>query len=640
MTRSLILSLCAGLSISMSNLAIAQDAPSSTPPSQPAGGKLPVASSDDLPRHVYQIEGTPSSLVANGGEAFDQFLAKVRADAESDLAAYDIKDPTTLQGYYQLLQQIAMLQHRTEDALAFTNQIRALEQKESKKLMTGLLLSAIVAAEKASGDNHAAFDGNFRAALNKRLGALPWDVVREEILSAKGRAEIISESLVLGSIKGQLDPVVANAGGELSNDLAKNLVSARMTLAVILPVLPAAADVYSQIIDSHKTAVVDIWGDRNVALAESDKATPVVVAVWDSGVDVDLFPKQTWTNSAETVNGKDDDGNGYVDDVHGIAYDLDAKPVVELLRPLDELRSEKSLVTTNTKGLGDIRANIDSPEASALKKYLRSLKPEEVNAFLEDLNLFGGYSHGTHVAGIASDGNPFVRILPARITFDFRSIPTHTPTIERAKAEAKAARDTVAYFKKAGVRVVNMSWGGSRGDVEAELEKKGWGKDSAERAELARTLFAIQRDALAEAFKSAPEILFIAAAGNADSNNQFEEFIPSGLNLPNLITVGAVDQSGKPTGFTSFGENVHLYANGFEVDSYIPGGQRLKFSGTSMAAPQVANLAGKMLAVNPSLTTVQLIEIMTKSGDPMDGNPDRLLINPKKALELARKSAS
>src|SRR5262249_33824671 len=251
----------------------------------------------------------------------------------------------------------------------------------------------------------------------------------------------------------------------------------------------------------------------------------------------------------------------------------------------------------------------------------------------------GNASHGTHVAGIAADGNPFIRLLPVRITFDYHLIPLNTPTVERSEAEAKAARDAVAYMKKAGVRVGNMSWGGSRQDIEDDLEKKNWGGDPKEGADMARRLFKINPGALEQAFKSAPEILFVAAAGNADSNNQFNEFIPSGLNLPNLITVGAVDQSGKPTGFTSFGDNVHLYANGFEVESYIPGGKRLKFNGTSMAAPQVTNLAAKIIAVNPSLTTAQVIDLITKGGDPMPDSKDnaqRLLINPKKSVEMAK----
>src|SRR6185295_10320331 len=236
--------------------------------------------------------------------------------------------------------------------------------------------------------------------------------------------------------------------------------------------------------------------------------------------------------------------------------------------------------------------------------------------------------------GIAQDGNAFARLLPIRIEFDYRSIPLHAPSVERAKNEAKAAADSVNYMKKAGVRVVNMSWGGSRKDIEDELEKKGVGKTTEERAAMSREIFKIQRDALEAAIKGAPEILFVAAAGNSDNNNTFAEFIPSGLNLPNLITVGAVDQSGKPTGFTTFGENVRFYANGFEVESYVPGGQRLKYSGTSMAAPNTTNLAAKLIALNQSLTVAQTIELIAAGGDPMNGDSKRLLINPKKSVEL------
>jgi hypothetical protein len=192
-------------------------------------------------------------------------------------------------------------------------------------------------------------------------------------------------------------------------------------------------------------------------------------------------------------------------------------------------------------------------------------------------------------------------------------------------------------MRKAGARVCNMSWGGSRKDIEETLEKKGVGKTSEERAALSRELFKIQHDALENAMKSAPEILFVAAAGNSDNDNQFDEMLPSGLNLPNMITIGAVDQGGKPTDFTTFGKNVSLYANGFEVESYIPGGKRMKFSGTSMAAPNTTNLAAKLIAINPRLTTAQVIELIRKGAEPMAGYDGRVVINPKKSVEMARK---
>jgi hypothetical protein len=46
--------------------------------------------------------------------------------------------------------------------------------------------------------------------------------------------------------------------------------------------------------------------------------------------------------------------------------------------------------------------------------------------------------------------------------------------------------------------------------------------------------------------------------------------------------------------FTCHGKTVGIHANGFEIESYLPGGKRLALSATSMVVPNVANLAGKL----------------------------------------------
>lgn len=82
-----------------------------------------------------------------------------------------------------------------------------------------------------------------------------------------------------------------------------------------------------------------------------------------------------------------------------------------------------------------------------------------------------------------------------------------------------------------------------------------------------------------------------------------------------------------------------MHANGFEVDGPAPGGDRLKLSGTSMASPQVANLAAKLLALKPGLTPVQLKALILDGADRLpaaDGQPGRVnLINPRRSAELA-----
>jgi subtilisin family serine protease len=160
-------------------------------------------------------------------------------------------------------------------------------------------------------------------------------------------------------------------------------------------------------------------------------------------------------------------------------------------------------------------------------------------------------------------------------------------------------------------------------------------QDAGGSQEAGRELFEISRKALTEAFARAPEILFITAAGNSNEDPTFVEDLPAAIVLPNLLTVGAVDRAGDEAGFTSYGPTVKVHANGYQVESFLPGGKRVALSGTSMAAPQVANLAAKLLAVNPALKPPELIRIIVETGErSADGR--RNLMHPKKALEAAR----
>ena len=116
-----------------------------------------------------------------------------------------------------------------------------------------------------------------------------------------------------------------------------------------------------------------------------------------------------------------------------------------------------------------------------------------------------------------------------------------------------------------------MSWGGSVKDIERALELCNIGKTPDERKTIAREYFDLQKDALTRAFASAPDILFITAAGNSNEDASFVEDIPAGIVLPNLLTVGAVDKAGDEASFTSYGPTVVVHANGYQVESVIPG---------------------------------------------------------------------
>jgi len=103
----------------------------------------------------------------------------------------------------------------------------------------------------------------------------------------------------------------------------------------------------------------------------------------------------------------------------------------------------------------------------------------------------------------------------------------------------------------------------------------------------------------------------------------------------NLITVGAVDQAGEETSFTSYGKTVVLDADGYQVESYLPGGTRVKLSGTSMASPNVANLAGKLIALDPKLTPEQTIALM-EQGATASADGRMHVIDPKASVELLK----
>ncbi|MFZ5980451.1 MAG: S8 family serine peptidase [Candidatus Zixiibacteriota bacterium] len=392
-------------------------------------------------------------------------------------------------------------------------------------------------------------------------------------------------------------------------------------------------DVLQTYIDAHSVAKPDIWKEREVTLAPDANLEPVVVCIWDSGVDSLVYPDQLYVNDKEQLDGKGNDGNGFVDDRHGIAYTMHEEKTSDMLFPMDDsLKQKLPEMKEFMKGLLDLQASIDSKEASALKKQLAQMKPEEAKPLFERLGLFGNFMHGTHVAGIAVADNPFARILNSRLTFDYHMIP-EAPTVERAQKSVISNRETIDYFKACGVRVVNMSWGGDLKSDEAALEANGIGETPEERAKLAREIFDISKNGLYEAIKSAPEILFITSAGNSDNDVAFDEVIPSSFDLPNLMVVGAVDQAGEETSFSSFGENIDVHANGFEVESFLPGGDRMAVSGTSQASPQVTNLAAKLLAKNPSLTVAELI-VLIKDGADKSTDGRCHLINPKKSMAL------
>ena len=589
-----------------------------------AGDKIVIAKQADLPRFSYKIPGTATQFVEADAKAFDAFAAQVDKDVESVLAGYQIDDKSTLG---ELLGAKLSYQELSGDyagGLQTIEQLRALQTKPAAQALTGLLGKArLQAAIDAGGESGPAFEAAFKKHYQELIAPLPWAVVKDSIKSSYGYSRIAGRAATLANVTTELDPAAAKSGA-LDSGEAWELLATRVELKFGLPIYTARADVLHEYIVKNDTPVPEIWSAREVTLTDADKLTPVNVGIWDSGIDVAIFPKQLFTDPHPTASG-----------THGLAFDDLGRPSRDWTYPLT--KAQKAAYPTFQqviRGRVDLQNGIDSPDALAVQKMFRTMTPAQMHDLQEFDKVLGFYVHGTHCAGIAVRGNPAARLVVARFDDQLPDFPFQ-PTeawVNKIGADFQQMAD---YFRTRHVRVVNMSWGDDAAEFETWLSKTGGGADPAARKAKAAKLFALWHDAVEKAIKSAPDTLFISAAGNSDSDASFLGDVPASLHLPNLVTVGAVNKAGDETSFTSHGETVLVHSDGYLVDSFVPGGQRLPLSGTSMAAPNVVNLAAKLFALDPTLTPAQAIALIRQGAtDTPDGR--RHLMDEKRSVELLK----
>lgn len=432
-------------------------------------------------------------------------------------------------------------------------------------------------------------------------------------------------------------------------------------------------------------------------LLKGKKSVPVIVAVLDGGVDTEHEDLKSiiWVNKKEKAgNGKDDDKNGYIDDIHGWNFIGSSKGSVnyetlELTRLVRrdnakfanadatsvqaselpafeayqknkaELDQELAEAKIGLERFAGIKNAIDAVvkkigKENPTREDFQAFKPENdmetniqrimlaqlKNSSFDDFyktQIVPGYDHyknqveynlnvdfdprgivgddpnnskerfygnndvagpdarhGSHVAGIIgavrNNDLGIKGVADNVVIMGVRCTPNGD---ERDKDVANAIR----YATDNGAKVINMSFG------------KGFSWDKAIVDEAVK--YAVSKD-----------VLLVHAAGNDNKDLEVENNFPNpdyigGGKAASWITVGASSwtNDGKiKANFSNYGKTkVDVFAPGVDINSTVPGSKYEKLSGTSMASPVVAGLAGLIRSYYPKLTAVQVKDIILKS---------------------------
>lgn len=236
------------------------------------------------------------------------------------------------------------------------------------------------------------------------------------------------------------------------------------------------------------------------------------------------------------------------------------------------------------------------------------------NAIDNDSDPMDDNGHGTHCAGIiGAEGENDLGI--AGVNWKVKIMPLKFMNAG-GSGTTKDAIEAISYAidrKKAGVnvRIISASWGSTQ---------------------RSRALEAVIRKAYEN------DILFVAAAGNASTDNDRLPHYPSSYNVPNVISVAALDRNDQLASFSNFGvKSVAIAAPGVDILSTWLGNGYEEKSGTSMATPVISGVAALVLAEHPKMTVDELRKKLMASTDPIVALKGKTVtagrINAAKALD-------
>lgn len=247
--------------------------------------------------------------------------------------------------------------------------------------------------------------------------------------------------------------------------------------------------------------------------------------------------------------------------------------------------------------------------------------------------------HGSHCSGIIAavrnNGIGNNGVADNVLIMPIRSVPNGD---ERDKDIALSIR----YAVDNGAQVVNMSFG------------KGYSENDEEVIKAIR-------------YAESKDVLLVHAAGNSNQNNDLggnfptPQFPTMSGKFTNWLEVGASTRYKKKlaASFSNYGvKMVDVFAPGLEIYSTVPQSEYLTTQGTSMAAPMVAGVAALLKSYFPSLSMIEIKEIIKASvkdvsemETPLPGNPKKMvafgtlsetggIVNVYNAVKLAEEKTS
>ncbi|AEA43674.1 S8 family serine peptidase [Fluviicola taffensis] len=212
---------------------------------------------------------------------------------------------------------------------------------------------------------------------------------------------------------------------------------------------------------------------------------------------------------------------------------------------------------------------------------------DDNNGYIDDINGYdvgsndnnpnppsSAYDHGTHVAGISSArSNNGVGV--ASIGFSCKLMCVKSTT---TVGQVTNGYDGIVYAAASGADIINMSWGGPGASTTGQNVVN----------------YAVSQGCI-----------LIAASGNDNVNTQF---YPAAYN--NVVSVAATTSSNTKASFSNYGTWIDISAPGNNIYSTTVGNTYGNKSGTSMASPMVAGLAGLMKSLNPNMPNAALINCL------------------------------